>query len=83
MRFVVLIGAVLLLFGVGACSVDDSGSPRLSLGNGSGYPVAIGSAAYNDAYMNPYDPADQQQNQGHGLGIGSGDREYYSQFLHF
>jgi hypothetical protein len=83
MRLIRFVSAVSLLIAVGGCSVDDSGSPRLSLGDGSGYPVAVGSAAYNDAYMNPYDPSDQQQNQGHGLGFGSGDPEYYSQFLRF
>jgi len=86
MRFVGFISAALLLFAVCGCSVDDNGSPRLSLAgddSSPGYLFAPGAAAHNDAYMDPYDPADQQQNQGHGLGVGPDDPAYFSQFLRF
>ncbi len=87
MRFVSFVSAILLLIAVGGCSVDDNGSPRLSLAGddspSSSYLFAPGAAAHNDSYMNPYDPADQQQNQGHGLGVGPDDPAYFSQFLRF
>lgn len=88
MRVVGFVSAVSLVIAVGGCSVDDNSSPRLSLAdNGSssspGYGIVIGSAAHDDAYMHPSDPSDQQNNQGHGLGIGPDDPEYFSQFLRF
>ncbi len=87
MRSVSLVSVILLLIAVGGCSVDDNGSPRLSLAGADssspGYLFAPGTAAHNDAYMDPYDPADQQQNQGHGLGVGPDDPAYFSQFLRF
>jgi hypothetical protein len=85
MRLAGFVGVVSLLVAVGGCSVDDNGSPRLSLAGddspSSSYGVAIGSAAHNDAYMDPYDPADQQRNQGHGLTVGPDDRAYFSGLL--
>ncbi|HTP84939.1 MAG TPA: hypothetical protein VMQ11_18445 [Alphaproteobacteria bacterium] len=87
MRLIGFISAASLLIAVCGCSVDDNGSPRLSLAGddspSSGYGIAIGSAAHDDAYMDPYDPADQQRNQGHGLGVGPDDPAYFSQFLRF
>ncbi len=87
MRLIGFISLASLLVALGGCSVDDNGSPRLSLaGDDSpsrGYGVAIGSAAHNDSYMDPYDPADQQSNQGHGLTVGPDDPAYFSQFLRF
>ena len=87
MRFVSFLSAVALLIAVGGCSVDDNGAPRLSLAgddsSSPGFLFAPGAAAHNDAYMDPYDPSDQQQNQGHGLGLNPNDREYFAQFLRF
>ena len=87
MRVVGFIGAAALLVALGACSVDQDGSTRLSLAgddaSSPSYLFAPGAAAHNDAYMDPYDPSDQQENQGHGLTISPNDREYYSQFLRF
>jgi hypothetical protein len=81
--------AVLCLIAVGGCSVDDNGVAHLSFaGDGdpsptSGYQIMPGTAAHNDAYMNPYDPADQQQNQGHGLTVGPDDPAYFAGFGRF
>lgn len=87
MRASSFVGAVAVLIALAGCSVDDNGSPRLSLADNGpsspGYSIAIGSAAHDDAYMLPSDPADQQQNQGHGLPVGPDDPAYFSQFLRF
>ncbi|MBV8538749.1 MAG: hypothetical protein JO128_24340 [Alphaproteobacteria bacterium] len=87
MRLVSFVSAVSLLVAVGGCSVDNNGSPRLSLAGddspSSGYGIAIGAATHDDAYMHPSDPADQQNNQGHGLAVGPDDPAYFSRALRF
>ena len=89
MRFIKVASAVFLVLAVAGCSVDDNGVARLSFaGNGdpspsSGYQIMPGAAAHNDAYMDPIDPADQQQNQGHGLTVGPDDPAYFSGFGKF
>ena len=89
MRPIKFVCAVFLVVAVAGCSVDDNGVTRLSFaGNGdtsptSGYQIMPGAGAHNDAYMNPYDPSDQQQNQGHGLTVGPDDPAYFSGFGRF
>lgn len=87
MRVLGLSTAVVLLLAIAGCSSGESGPDRLSLADqpppSPDWSVAIGSAAHNDAYMNPIDPADQQNNQGHGLAVGPDDPEYFAQFLRF
>jgi hypothetical protein len=60
----------------------DGGPPRLSLAppdqTSPGLLIAPGVATHDDAYLNPFDPADQQQNQGHGLVVGPDDPSYFS-----
>jgi hypothetical protein len=89
MRFIKFVCGAFLVVAVAGCSVDDNGVARLSFaGNGdpsptSGYQIVPGAAAHSDAYMDPYDPADQQRNQGHGLTTGPDDPAYFSEFLRF
>ncbi len=60
----------------------DGGPPRLSLAppdqTSPGLLIVPGVATHDDAYLNPFDPADQQQNQGHGLTVSPNDPEYFS-----
>ncbi len=88
MRFVRFAGAILLLSAVTGCGAEETRSGRLALAPEDRPPLAdwsvsMGSAAHNDAYMNPIDPGDQQNNQGHGLAVGPDDPEYFAQFLRF
>lgn len=89
MRFIKLASAVLLLAAVAGCTVDDNGVARLSFAGDndtsptSGYQLMPGTAAHNDAYMDPYDPSDQQENQGHGLTVGPDDPSYFAGFGRF
>ena len=88
MRRIGFLGAILLLGAVAGCTSSDTGSDRLSLvpqetPSSPDWSVSVGSAAHNDAYLNPTDPGDQQNNQGHGLPVGPDDPEYFAQFLRF
>lgn len=88
MRLIKFVSAVFLVVAVAGCSVDDNGVARLSLADGtpspsSGYQIMPGTAAHNDAYMDPVDPSDQQQNQGHGLTVGPDDPAYFAGFGRF
>ena len=84
-----LLGAVLTALVVSGCSSSsDTGSQRLSLAPqapppSSDFLVIPGAPVYNESYMDPIDPADQQQNQGHGLAMTPDDPEYFAQFLRF
>lgn len=89
MRLLALASVGLLVAAVAGCSsADQTVSDRLSLAPEAPPPsinlgFVPGAAAHHDAYMDPYDPADQQQNQGHGLAIGPNDPEYFAEFLRF
>jgi hypothetical protein len=88
MRYVLRLGAALLLLAATACSSDDNGPERLSLADQAPPPTADfmvvpGGPVYNEQYMDPSDPSDQQQNQGHGLPVGPDDPAYFAQFLRF
>ena len=89
MRLIKLVCSVFLVVAVAGCSVDDNGVARLSFAGGddasptSGFQIMPAAAAHNDAYMNPYDPADQQENQGHGLTVGPDDPAYFAGFGRF
>lgn len=90
MRLIGSIGAISLLLAVASCvSSGDGGPPRLSFAPADQSTpadeivIVPGAAAHNGAYLNPTDPGDQQNNQGHGLGMGPDDPGYFSQFLRF
>lgn len=89
MRYVSLFMAALLLVAATACgSPQDDSSQSLSFANQPPPPtddfmVVPGGPVYNQAYMDPSDPTDQQANQGHGLPIGPDDEAYFAQFLRF
>ncbi len=88
MRLVRFAGAILLLSAVAGCGSEDTRSGRLALAPEDRPPLAdwsvsMGSAAHDDAYMDPTLPGDQQNNQGHGLGVGPDDPAYFAQFLRF
>ena len=89
MRSVGFISVLLLfLFALAGCSIDEQGAPRLSFAGddvprSQGYLIVPGAAAHDTAYMDPYDPTDQQLNQGHGLTVSPNEPSYFSQFLRF
>ena len=85
-----ILGAAVLLLAVSACSSADTDSSSQSLALADQAPpptddlmVVPGGPVYNQSYMDPSDPGDQQQNQGHGLPVGPDDPAYFAQFLRF
>ncbi len=90
MRLIGFVGVFSLLLAVSGCVYGgDGGPPRLSLAPpdqatpADELTFAPGVATHDDAYMNPLDPADQQENQGHGLTLGPDDPAYFSRALRF
>lgn len=86
----ILGAAAVLLLAVSACSSDDSNSSPQSLSFADQPPpptddfmVVPGGPVYNQSYMDPTDPSDQQSNQGHGLSVSPNDPAYFAQFLRF
>jgi hypothetical protein len=73
---ILVIAAVAL--GLAGCA-SSSSSPRLGFAEPlpSYHPDIVAGAAHPDDLMDPYDPADQQRNQAHGLAPLPGDRDYY------
>lgn len=90
MRLIGSFGAISLLIALAGCvSGGDGGPPRLSFAPADQTTpadelvIVPGAAAHDGAYLNPVDPSDQQNNQGHGLGMGPDDPAYFGQFLRF
>lgn len=88
MRYGQILGAALLLLAATACSSEDNSPQSLAFANQAPPPtdhfmIVPGGAVYNEQYMDPTDPADQQENQGHGVPLGPDDPSYFAQFLRF